>query len=125
MHCNSFLHRRHFFCRHFAIELPGTGDTPYRYSAYWERQRLVQASVLTFFDRYSQVCRKRRRGRSRRAATAAAAAAVGYTRQAKMGEFQRWNTHHSHVVPIEVCGHQLNIAQVPDLAYATKHILYS
>eukprot|EP00903_Cladosiphon_okamuranus_P005605 g5577.t1 len=30
-----------------------------------------------------------------------------------MGEFQRWNTHHSHVVPIEVCGHQLNIAQDP------------
>ncbi|CAM9636168.1 unnamed protein product [Scytosiphon promiscuus] len=30
-----------------------------------------------------------------------------------MGEFQRWNTHHSHVVPIEVCGTQLNIAQDP------------
>ncbi|CAB1102005.1 unnamed protein product [Ectocarpus sp. CCAP 1310/34] len=31
-----------------------------------------------------------------------------------MGEFQRWNTHHSHVVPIEVCGTQLNIAQDPN-----------
>lgn len=30
----------------------------------------------------------------------------------RKGEFQRWNTYHPHAaVSIEVCGHQLNIAQ--------------